>query len=411
MTLPAADIHIYTVSEVTRLIKSRIEQIPPLWVMGEVSNARRHTPSGHLYFTLKDESSELPSLMWSSDVERLGFEIKDGLKLLCYGRLSVYERRGHYEFLVKLAEPKGIGALALRFEQLKKRLAEEGLFDAAHKKPLPRFPFRIAVVTSPVGAAVRDVIRTIRKHFRGLHISVYPSLVQGEEAPSQIASAIEALNRRGGFSVIILARGGGSLEDLWAFNEEVVARAIFASEIPVVSAVGHEVDYTIADYVADVRAATPTAAGELVGRVWAEARESLPRFMRRILLAMRRRIERMRALLGQLKRRRLLQEPLEMVARRRRLLDEAARHLLKDAKRYLADARAKLAKVAAKLDATSPLKVLARGYSITCRADSHSPLTDPNDAPPGTLLLTRLHKGQLLSRVVPNKANKQLHLF
>lgn len=413
MALPAESVHIYTVTEVTRLIRSRIEQIPPLWVVGEVSNVRRHTSGGHLYFTLKDEKAELSCVMWGRVVGRLGFEIKDGLRLVCYGELSVYERRGQYEFIVRTAEPRGIGALALRFEQLKRKLAEEGLFEEGRKKAIPNFPVWVAVVTSPVGAAVRDVVRTIRKNFRGIRISIYPSLVQGEEAPGQIARAIEALNRHGGFSVIVLARGGGSLEDLWAFNEEEVARAIYASEIPVISAVGHEVDYTISDYVSDARAATPTAAGQMLVRGWAEAVENLPKLWRRVLLAVRRRLERMRALIEQLRRRRVLREPAGMLAGKRRLLDEAVRHLVKDARRVVENTRARLSRLAAKLEATSPLKVLARGYSITHRADDNRPLKNPKDAPPGTLIVTRLAEGHLHSRVVRKgeKKNSQLQLF
>ncbi|MDL1966763.1 MAG: exodeoxyribonuclease VII large subunit [Candidatus Desulfofervidus auxilii] len=263
--------HIYTVSELTEDIRQILEEeFPFIWVEGEVSNARRPL-SGHLYFTLKDEKAQILCILFKNQRKLVKFEPQDGLKVICQGRITVYPPHGNYRLIVEYLEPKGYGALQLAFEQLKKKLAQEGLFDTEIKKALPFFPQRIAVVTSPVGAAIRDFLRVLIKKFPNVHVRIYPVRVQGEGAAQEIAQAIYDLNhlpcpsgRQAWAEIIVLTRGGGSLEDLWAFNEEVVARAIHASEIPVVSAVGHEVDFTIADMVADLRAPTPTAAAEMI---------------------------------------------------------------------------------------------------------------------------------------------------
>jgi exodeoxyribonuclease VII large subunit len=255
---------VYTVSEVTRLVKLELENsFPLLWVEGEVSNFHRHT-SGHLYFTLKDEQCQLRAVMFRSDAGRVKFDLKDGLRLICRGRINVYEPRGEYQLIADLIEPKGKGALQLAFEQLKEKLRAEGLFDPQRKKPLPLFPKKIGVVTSPRGAAVVDILRTLERRFARLHILIYPAKVQGEGAADEIVEGIDVLGRLPGIDVIIVGRGGGSIEDLWAFNEERVARAIFRSPVPVISAVGHEVDFTISDFVADIRASTPSVAAEIV---------------------------------------------------------------------------------------------------------------------------------------------------
>lgn len=255
---------IYTVSEVTRLIKLELESsFPQLWVEGEISNFHRHQ-SGHLYFTLKDETSQLRSVMFRSEARQVVFELKDGLQVICRGRINVYEPRGEYQLLVEVVEPKGKGALQLAFEQLKEKLKKEGLFDPAHKKKLPLLPKKVGVVTSPRGAAIIDILRTLERRFARLHILIYPVRVQGEGAADEIAEGIDYLGRLPGIDVIIVGRGGGSIEDLWAFNEEKVARAIFRCPVPIISAVGHEIDFTISDFVADIRASTPSAAAEMV---------------------------------------------------------------------------------------------------------------------------------------------------
>ncbi len=255
---------IYTVTEITQLIKLELENaFPQLWVEGEVSNFRRHS-SGHLYFTLKDERCQLRAVMFRAEARQVAFEIKDGLLVICRGRLNVYEPRGEYQIVVEIIEPKGKGALQLAFEQLKEKLKQEGLFDPRHKKKLPLFPKKIGVVTSPRGAAIIDILRVLERRFARLHVVIYPARVQGEGAAEEIVEGINYLSRQPDIDVIIVGRGGGSMEDLWAFNEEKVARAIFHSPVPIISAVGHEVDFTIADFVADVRASTPSAAAEMV---------------------------------------------------------------------------------------------------------------------------------------------------
>jgi exodeoxyribonuclease VII large subunit len=255
---------IWSVAELTARISGVLSsQFSNLWVEGEVSNFRS-AQSGHLYFTLKDARAQVKCVCFRTQAVRLKFRPEDGLKLIVRGSISVYEPRGEYQIYVEHIEPSGVGALQLAFEQLKRRLAAEGLFDEGRKKPLPLLPRRIGVVTSPSGAAVRDIIRILRRRFPNLHLTVYPVRVQGEGSAKEIAAALKYFNRKKSVDVILLARGGGSIEDLWAFNEEVVARAIAACAIPIVSGVGHETDFTIADFVADVRASTPSAAAEIV---------------------------------------------------------------------------------------------------------------------------------------------------
>jgi len=255
---------VYTVSEITRLVKQALESTFPLiWIEGEMSNFFRHH-SGHLYFTLKDEASQLRTVMFRSEVKQVPFEMKDGLQVICRGHLNVYEPRGEYQLVVEVVEPKGKGALQLAFEQLREKLKKEGLFDTKFKKKLPLLPKKVGVVTSPSGAAIVDIIRTLERRFARLHILIYPVKVQGEGAADEIVEGIDYLGSLADIDVIIMGRGGGSIEDLWAFNEEKVARAIFNCSVPIISAVGHEIDFTIADFVADVRASTPSVAAEMV---------------------------------------------------------------------------------------------------------------------------------------------------
>jgi len=261
---------ILTVSELTLNIKGHLEEgFRELWVEGEISNFRSPA-SGHYYFTLKDDKSQIRAVVFRFMGRSLKFEPKDGLSVICRGRITVYEPRGEYQLILDYMEPKGIGALQLAFEQLKEKLAKEGLFDPAHKKLLPLLPQKIGIVTSPTGAAIRDLLTVIGRRFSNVEILINPVKVQGEGAHQEIAKSIYELNGIPGIDVIIITRGGGSLEDLWSFNEEIVARAIYRSSIPVISAVGHEIDFTIADFVADLRAPTPSAAGELVVRDKAE---------------------------------------------------------------------------------------------------------------------------------------------
>jgi len=278
---------IYTVSQLTAEIKTLLERnFEHLWVEGEISNLRLPS-SGHFYFTLKDEAAQVRGVMFKSQNRLLKFNPADGLQVICYGRVSVYEPRGEYQIVVDYMEPKGLGALQLAFEQLKEKLAREGLFDPGHKKPLPPLPQRIGIVTSPTGAAIRDILQIIDRRFANVHILLYPVRVQGLGAAQEIARAIGELNQWPEIDVIIVGRGGGSLEDLWAFNEEVVARAIFDSRVPIISAVGHEIDFTIADFVADLRAPTPSAAAELVVKNKLELIQALESFEIRLRNAAR----------------------------------------------------------------------------------------------------------------------------
>ncbi len=253
---------IYSVSEITHEIKVLLEgRFPGVWVEGEISNIRK-PGSGHVYFTLKDEGSQLQAVLYRSQFSRSKFDLKDGLQVIAFGDVSVYAKGGRYQITVAEIEPKGLGALQLAFEQLKQRLAKEGLFAPEKKKRIPLLPERIGIVTSPTGAAIRDILTVIERRFANVRILISPVRVQGETAAGEIAAAIDGFNSRADVDVIIVTRGGGSLEDLWAFNEEAVARAIAGSHIPVISAVGHEIDFTISDFVADLRVPTPSAAAE-----------------------------------------------------------------------------------------------------------------------------------------------------
>ncbi len=255
---------VYTVTEITKLIKQELESAFPLiWVEGELSDLTR-AHSGHVYFTMKDETSQLRGILWKSAAQKVPFKLENGLQVIARGQINVYEPRGQYQLIVDAVEPKGKGALQLAFEQLKEKLGKEGLFDPAMKKTLPLFPKKVGVITSPRGAAIVDIIRTLERRFAKLHILIYPVRVQGEGAAKEIVEGLVYLGSLPDVDVIIVGRGGGSMEDLWAFNEEIVARAIFACPIPVISAVGHEVDFTISDFVADIRASTPSAAAEMV---------------------------------------------------------------------------------------------------------------------------------------------------
>jgi exodeoxyribonuclease VII large subunit len=402
---------ILTVSEVSERIKIVLEDtFFDIWVEGEISNLR--TPSsGHSYLTLKDEHSQIRAVLFKMQRRYLRFDPKDGMLVLARGRISLYEPRGEYQLVIDYMEPKGIGALQLAFEQLKVRLAQEGLFDPSRKRPLPMLPRGLGIVTSPTGAVIRDMLQILRRRFANLHVCVYPVRVQGDGAAEEITQGVEVLNRYPGIDVIIVARGGGSLEDLWAFNEETVARAISASKVPVISAVGHEIDYTIADFVADVRAPTPSAAAELVIRNKAEFRAELQVVAQRLERAVQHRLETLRARLEACQQRRVLKDPWAPLRTIEQRLDElnarlarATRGRLRLAQEALERGEAAivyrsplmrvgllharlaaleqrliaaqggqvhheheaLERLMATLQALSPLAVLARGYSI-CR--------------------------------------------
>ena len=362
---------VVTVSELAQQLRELVEQrFPAVWVEGEISNFKVYG-SGHAYFTLKDPEAQLRAVLFRNRARRIRFEPKDGLHVLAFGSLEVYAQRGEYQLVVELLEPRGLGALQLAFEQLKTRLGAEGLFDARRKRPLPRFPRKIGIVTSPSGAAIRDMLRVIGRRFSGLSIVIAPARVQGDGAAAEIVQGVRDLNALGDVDVIIVGRGGGSLEDLWAFNEEVVARAIAASNVPVISAVGHEVDVTIADFVADLRAPTPSAAAELVVREKQAVLEALRDFRARL-------------------------------ARGRDQLEQLSARLRVDVRHALEQPRHRFGAAVGRLDSLSPLGVLGRGYSLT-RLASGEIVTTSRQAPAGTLVCVLLGEGSLGCRVEDSK--------
>jgi exodeoxyribonuclease VII large subunit len=390
---------VLTVTEITRRIKDVLTgAFRELWISGEVSNVTYHR-SGHVYFTMKDEGAALSCVMWRSAAARLRFRIEEGSQLVVLGDIGVYEVRGNYQLVVSHAEPAGIGALALAFEQLKKKLAAEGLFDEERKRPLPFLPRRIGIVTSPTGAAVRDMLRTILGRFPRARIVIHPARVQGEGAAAEIAQAVRTLNEMNEVQVIIVGRGGGSLEDLWPFNEEAVARAIFASAIPVISAVGHEIDVTISDFVADARAATPTAAGEMVVPSEEELRIALMQMRQRLALALRNSVQQRRVHLDRLGTSYALRRPLELVQRRSQQLDELWRRVGREARLFLDVNRRNLDSAKSRAESLNPRSVLARGYSITTLAGSDTPLSGISGLEPGLSIETALASGTIISRV------------
>ena len=355
-----------TVSQLNAHIKTLIESDPMLGrvaVRGELSNYKIY-PSGHHYFTLKDAEASLKCVMFRSSAEKLRFRPESGMSVTVTGRVSVYPRDGAYQLYATAIMPEGQGDLQAAFEQLKAKLAAEGLFDPAHKKPLPPFPRRVAVITSGAGAAVHDIIRVLGKRWPAAKILVLPVRVQGAEAPPEIVGAINYANRWQVADVIITGRGGGSMEDLWAFNDERVARAIYNSQIPVISAVGHEPDVTIADYVADRRAATPSNAAELVAPEWEEVQALLAQDGARLDQAMRKKLDLLTRRLGELSERPALADPEVYLGAKRMALDYAAAALTAAGERAAGAYRRRYVELAAKLDALSPLRVLSRGYSI-----------------------------------------------
>ncbi len=434
-----AERHALTVSELTTHIKDLLEgEFPDVWVRGEISNFKRHS-SGHWYFTLKDAHAQLPCVCFRLQNRLIRFRPEDGLEIYARGRLSVFERRGEYRLLVAYMEPVGIGSLQLAFEQLKARLAAEGLFDPARKRPLPLTPRKIGVITSPTGAAIRDILRILKRRNRGIDVLICPVRVQGEGAAEEIAEAIRLLNQREDLDVLIVGRGGGSIEDLWAFNEEIVARAIFHSRIPIISAVGHETDFTIADFVADVRAPTPSAAAEMVA---ARRDELIERFAalelrlvktaRYLLVRQRERLSQLHARPGFMRARTAVQQAWQRVddldyrlqiamarrvrAARERFATLSMRLTAQRPSRRLAEVRGRLAILRNRLDATirervhicrrhlslavgkldalSPLAVLSRGYAIVWN-EQHAIVRDAAGVRVGERLRIRLFKGQL----------------
>ena len=384
-----------TVSELNARIKGLIESDPVLGsvcVRGELSNYKVY-PSGHHYFTLKDAESSLRCVMFRFAASKLRFRPESGMGVTVWGRVSVYPRDGAYQLYCEDIMPEGAGDLQVAFEQLKEKLQREGLFDPAHKKPIPRYPERIAVITSSAGAAVHDIIRVLRKRWPVAKVLLLPVRVQGAEAPPEIVGAIRYANRYKVADVIITGRGGGSIEDLWAFNDERVARAIYESELPVISAVGHEPDVTIADYVADLRAATPSNAAELAAPDMSELREAIMSARARLDQAVERSIRERRKRLEELGSRRVMRSPTGFIDQRRLELDSIRLRLDSAASARLNREKQRFASLAAKLDALSPLKVLGRGYSIALDAEGRA-VKRAGQLKPGDRLRLRLAEGE-----------------
>lgn len=438
---------IYSVSELSLEIKNHLErQFPAVWVEGEVSNFRA-AASGHYYFTLKDASAQLRAVCFRNQARYLKFKPQDGISVIARGHLSVYEARGEYQLYVEYLEPAGLGALQLAFEQLKQKLAAEGLFDPARKKPLPVLPRAVGIVTSPTGAVIRDILRVLRRRFRNMDVVLYPVKVQGEGAAEEITEGVEYFNRHPVVDVMIVARGGGSLEDLWAFNEESVARAIAASKVPVISAVGHETDFTIADFVADLRAPTPSAAAELVVHRKQDFLTELENRARQMTQIVRLKLSETRERLTELRMHRVFQTLATRLAERAQRVDDLISSLersilgllnaareewlrasagvvrydirrlvgLKRAaydergtkldtafKRFLVERQNRLGQVEAVLRERSPLTILSRGYSIT-RDAAGKIVRDAAQVAIGSDISVHLARGELGATVRDKK--------
>lgn len=443
--------HILAVSELNHLTREILEaNFPLVWVEGEISNLARPA-SGHLYFSLKDQAAQVRCAMFKMRNRLLSFTPKDGQHVLLRARVSLYEPRGEFQLIVDHMEPAGEGALRLEFEKLKRKLAEEGLFDQDLKKPLPDFPQRIGVITSPSGAAIRDVLSVLKRRFPAIPVMIYPATVQGESAPGEIIRAIRDANRRQECDVLILCRGGGSLEDLWAFNNEKVARAIAASNLPVVSGVGHEVDFTIADFVADVRAPTPSAAAELVSPDIDDWLESFRSYAEQLMGLVSRKIQHGRQTLAWLNKR--LQHPSRRLQLRAQRVDELEQRLIKAQNNALRHAHGKLLTLRAHLEqhsprlrlfqykvltqslvkrhwiamehnleqrkkqlaatvraleAVSPLATLSRGYAIVKKLPDKSIVRQSTDVQIGTQIEAQLRQGKIICTVEEVQHNDQL---
>lgn len=394
-----------TVSELNQIIKSLVDGEPLLnrvCVRGELSNYKIY-PSGHHYFTLKDAESSLRCVMFKSSASKLRFRPESGMGVTAFGRISVFPRDGAYQLYCSDLIPEGTGDLQIAYEQLKAKLAAEGLFDPRHKKPLPQYPKKIAIITSSAGAAVHDMIRILGRRWPITKVVLLPVRVQGVEAPPEIVGAIRYANRHNVADLIITGRGGGSIEDLWAFNDERVVRAIYESELPVISAVGHEPDVTISDYVADVRASTPSNAAEIAVPDEADIRELLANMSIRQTQAMRKSITRLSTRLDDFKGRRVLRDPMAYVDTKRSELDHVQDRLVAAAEKLCSASRHKFVALASALDAMSPLKVLSRGYAIA--SDSEGKLVKSvGDVAGGDVLSLSVSDGTIKCTVEESEA-------
>lgn len=393
-----------SVSRLTKDIKLLLEtSFPNVWVQGELSNFTHHS-SGHMYFSLKDEFAQIPCVMWRSNNQHLFFAPKDGMRVLAKGRLSLYEKRGAYQLDIWHLQPAGTGDLQLAFEELKNRLRAEGLFAPEHKQPLPRFPQRIGVVTSPTGAAIKDLVTVLQRRFPAVEIIINPVRVQGDGAASEIVRAIDAFNEYGQVDVVIVARGGGSLEDLWPFNEEMVARAVFRSRIPVISAVGHEVDFSICDFVADVRAPTPSAAAEIAVPARAELEAYLQQTRVALANGLLEKIRYQRERIRTFERSYAFRQPQDVIRQHSQRLDELQRNLNRLLGHQLQIKHEVLGGLGKRLDLLGHKNVLKRGYSICLRESDGKIVTNSDQLNLHERVVTEFYQGRAISTIdeIPN---------
>lgn len=391
---------IFTVGQINRYIRNLLENdfiLSSLLVKGEISNFKAHS-SGHLYFTLKDASGALSCAMFRQDAAGLPFEPENGMQVVVYGHVSLYEKTGQYQLYAEFLEPLGIGALQVAFEQLKEKLAAEGLFDGDFKREIPKNPSCIAVITSPTGAAVRDILQIVKRRDPNVKVAIFPTLVQGEQAAADIVHSLKLVNEWGKADVIILGRGGGSMEDLWCFNDENVARAVFASEIPVISAVGHETDFTITDFVADMRAPTPSAAAELATTPLTERREAFHRLELRLERDISALLTSCRRRLDLLKSRPVMERPLERIYRTMMDVEETQQRLDKEMTNRLMQRAERWQYLTNRLEAVSPLAVMSRGY-VMAVVSSGKLLTSVKQVEVGDRVTLHLQDGKMETNI------------
>jgi len=389
--------HVYTVSEITQVIKGLLEEgVGGIWLEGEISNFKAAT-SGHYYFSLKDQGALILGAMFAYANKGLKFKLEDGLKVICFGKVDVYGPRGQYQIIVEKIEPKGVGAQQLAFEQLKKKLDQEGLFDPAHKRLLPRMPFKVGIVTSSKGAAVRDILQILKKGAAGVDVVLRSVRVQGQQAAGEIAEGIGELNSLEDLDLIIVSRGGGSVEDLWSFNEEVVARAIYSSRLPVISAVGHQINTTLSDLVADVFVETPSAAAKMIVDKKNALLAQLDGFKYELDISIQNTIGDLKNKLIALKH--TLKSPLDYLLEKQQQIDELLSGLNYNMRHVLELAGQRSSGLIQRLEVLSPLSILSRGYSLSMVMPQSSVLKDVSTIKPGDKLKTILYKGSFTSLV------------
>jgi len=391
---------IYKVSEINKIAKNLLEgEFPDIWLEGEISNLTLHS-SGHLYFSLKDEEAQINAIMYKWQAGQLEFMPESGMKVIAQGKISVFVKGGRYQIIVYDLKPIGIGALQQAFEQLKRKLEKEGLFDKARKRPMPMLPQKIGIVTSPTGAAIRDILNIIERRFANVHILIHPVRVQGDQAAGEIAEAITYVNEHFPYlDVLIVGRGGGSLEDLWSFNREIVARAIYDSRIPVISAVGHEIDYTIADFVADLRAPTPSAAAELVVSNKIELEKRILLLTSKIKSSMEHELDELTSQYRRLVQSRVFLHPEEIYSQFQQDIDYYLERIVSHGTHFFDFQSEGLNSLVGKLDVLSPRHILARGYSITYKLPGKEILKSISQVTMKDKVKVKLHRGEIICTV------------